>query len=537
MLQRIAATLVAILILAGMAEAAPPDPVKAKAQLDRLAQEYHVAILDFYPIWATYFGEAAYNDKLVIEFSSSERRKRTTAYQKMWRQILAIDRAALTGPDLTSYDVLRDQLDLRIERERFPTYLLPISHDRCTPVLLAKFGSGGAEQPMKTPADYDAYLKRISVLPAWIDQAIANMREGMKKGIVQPKAIIDSTLPQLEKIAANFEANPYYLPVQKFPDDFTAADRERFLKSYRAAVEKKIIPATRKLLQFFVKEYQPAGRETAGWGALPGGAEWYAFLIRDNTTTTLDAERIHQIGLQEVARIRAELAKVAPKLGYTGEASGFAAWLENDPRFRPFKTEEEVIARYRKIDERVRAQLPRVFGRMPKAPLDIRNEPEITRATASAHYSSPAKDGSRPGIFWPVIKDVPTYSTPGMTSLTLHEGQPGHHFHLSLQQEMDLPPFRRNLWITAFGEGWALYAETLGFEMGLYEDPEALAGHLIAEMVRAVRLVVDTGLHHKGWTREQVMAYIRENQGSGASAAKVAAERYMASPAQALAGC
>jgi uncharacterized protein (DUF885 family) len=256
--------------------------------------------------------------------------------------------------------------------------------------------------------------------------------------------------------------------------------------------------------------------------------------VRDQTTTELDPDRIHALGLAEVARIQGELARIAPRLGYEGDPRGLLAWVRSEPRFLPFRDADLIVGAYRAIDEQVRARLPALFGRLPRAGLDVRLEPELTRATASDHYSVPAADGSRPGVFWAVVNDPAAYDATTMTALFLHEGQPGHHLQMALQQELELPRFRKRAWINAYGEGWALYAESLGREMGLYEDPAAYVGELRLEIFRAARLVVDTGLHAQGWGRDQAAAYLMETAGLTPAQAASQVDRYMAWPAQAL---
>jgi uncharacterized protein (DUF885 family) len=256
--------------------------------------------------------------------------------------------------------------------------------------------------------------------------------------------------------------------------------------------------------------------------------------VRDQTTTELSPEEIHAIGLKEVARIHGELANVAPRLGYEGDPRQLLAWVRTNPKFLPFRSEAQILDAYRAINEKVKTNLPHLFGRKPKAALDIQPEPELSKASASDHYSLPADDGSRPGVFWAVINDPAAYDASTMTALFLHEGQPGHHFQMAMQQEMALPQFRKRAWINAFGEGWALYAETLGGEMGLYQDPAAYVGELRLEIARAARLVVDTGLHAKGWSRDQAVAYWMENVGASQTQARNQIDRYMAWPAQAL---
>ncbi|RYY66720.1 MAG: DUF885 domain-containing protein, partial [Comamonadaceae bacterium] len=281
--------------------------------------------------------------------------------------------------------------------------------------------------------------------------------------------------------------------------------------------------------------YLPHAHATAGIGALPGGAQWYRMLVRSSTTTTLTPKAIHQLGLKEVARIRGEMEQVKTKFGFDGGLNAFLKSLEGRPELTPYRSEEEILAVYRALHQRVSAGLPRLFERAPRAALDVRIVEPIRRVTASDHYVPPAIDGSRPGAFYAVVTDPAKYRTSKFVALYLHEGQPGHHYHLALQQEMDLPRFRRNSWYDAFGEGWALYAESLGRELGLYDnDPAAWLGRLLMELHRALRLVVDTGLHDRGWSREQAIAYLREREGSTEDDARRAIERYMAWPAQAL---
>jgi uncharacterized protein (DUF885 family) len=305
-------------------------------------------------------------------------------------------------------------------------------------------------------------------------------------------------------------------------------------QAYRSTIANQLNPALARLARFIETDYLPAARTSTGWSALPHGAEWYLARVASQTTTTLTPEQIHATGLAEVARIQGEYAKTGPKMGYTGPAAGLPTWVLSQPKYKPFNTEQEVIDVYRGLDAQLKTKLPALFSLRPKTPLDLRLEPELSRATASDHYSPPAVDGSRPGVFWSVVNDPKEYGSTGMVTLFLHEGQPGHHFHIALMQELKLPNFRQFGGNNAFTEGWALYAETLGKEMGLFDKPEDYFGHLNDEMLRAVRLVVDTGMHSKGWTREQSIQYMRETLGYPESIARSETERYMVWPAQAL---
>jgi uncharacterized protein (DUF885 family) len=355
----------------------------------------------------------------------------------------------------------------------------------------------------------------------------------MRRHVVLPKALMVSALPQFKKLpSATPEASIYYSAINKLPATFADADKQRLTAEYRAAIS-KLNPALERLAAFLETEYLPACRDSAGWSALPQGKAWYQAAVASSTTTTMQPEQIHAIGLKEVARIQQQFAVLGPKLGYTGPAAGLPVWVSEQAKFYPFKTEDEVQAVYRQLNGVLDTKLPSMFTLVPKAKLDLRLEPELSRATASDHYTAPAGDGSRPGVFWSVVNDPAKYGNTGMTTLFLHEGKPGHHFHIALTQELDQPNFRKYGGNNAFTEGWALYAETLGKEMGLFDDPAQYFGHLNDELLRATRLVVDTGLHAKGWTREQTIKYMRDTLGYDA-AAKSETERYMAWPGQAL---
>ncbi|HEX8614085.1 MAG TPA: DUF885 domain-containing protein, partial [Telluria sp.] len=355
------------------------------------------------------------------------------------------------------------------------------------------------------------------------------------RGVVQPREPMVSALPQFKQlVAAKTEDSIFYTPVKNMPAKLTASDKRSLRQAYRKTIANKLNPALKRLATFLEKEYLPKTRTTAGWNALPNGAAWYAARAAAMTTTSLTPDQIHEIGLKEVARIQGEYGVVGPKMGYTGPAAALPVWVSQQAKYKPFKTDQEVIDVYRKLDALLRTKLPALFTLMPKAPLDLRLEPELSRATASDHYSAPAMDGSRPGVFWSVVNDPTQYGSTGMVTLFLHEGQPGHHFHIALLQELDLPKFRKFSGNTAYTEGWALYAETLGKEMGLFDKPEDYFGHLNDEMLRAVRLVVDTGMHAKGWTREQSIQYMRDTLGYPESMAKSETERYMVWPGQAL---
>ncbi|MBY0241517.1 MAG: DUF885 domain-containing protein [Burkholderiaceae bacterium] len=507
---------------------------QVRQQLLTLADDYYEALARFDPVGATQNGDNRFDDQLTMDIAPAERAKQFALYRDYQKRLQAIARAQLNRGDRINYDVLAFELNALLHSEQFPDHLLPLNQMDSIPVTLANFAGGEASQPIGTVKEYDAYLSRLAKTPAWIDQAIANMREGMAKKIVLPKALMVAALPQYKKlVAADAAGSIYYTPVTKLPAAFSDADKQRLTAAYRDTIANHLNPALARLATFLETEYLPACRDTSGWNALPNGRAWYLANVAESTTTNLTPEQIHAIGLKEVARIQQQFAVLGPKLGYNGPASGLPVWVGKQAKFYPFKTEDEVQAVYRQLNTLLDTKLPQMFTLMPKAKLDLRLEPELSRATASDHYTAPAADGSRPGVFWSVVNDPAKYNSTGMNTLFLHEGKPGHHFHIALTQEMDQPKFRKFGGNNAFTEGWALYAETLGKDMGLYDDPAQYFGHLNDELLRAVRLVVDTGLHAKGWSREKTIAYMYDTLGD-ADVAKNQTERYMAWPGQAL---
>ncbi|MBV1774556.1 DUF885 domain-containing protein [Burkholderiaceae bacterium DAT-1] len=518
--------------------AARPDAMAQtlKTQLANVAHDFYELQIRFDPMRATDYGENRYDDQLGKNNDPAEVRKQYQTLHILQRRLAAIKRHQLDDKDKLTWDVLEYELRSALALERFPAYLLPIDQMGSIPVTLASYGSGEDNQPLDTPKQYRAYLSRLRQLPHWIDQSMLNMRRGMRQHIVLPKALIRSTLPQYQSLLAKSENDNLYLkPIHRFPADFSSADKQALSKDFTRTVQQQVMPALRRLTTFMEQEYLPACRDTAGISSLPDGKEWYQARIFTQTGSNLKPSVIHEIGLKEVARIQSEFAKLAPKLGYDGPAAGLPKWVHEQPRYHPFTSEDQVIAEYKRIAANVYSKLPQLFNHLPGTPMDIRLEPEISRKTASDHYSGPSSDGTRPGVFWAVVNDPATYGQAGMTTLFLHEGVPGHHFHSATMLEIALPAFRKFSGNNAYTEGWALYAETLGKEMGLYDaDPLAYEGHLTDELLRAARLVVDTGLHDKGWSREQAIQYFRETLGYDEARARNAIERYMAWPGQAL---
>jgi uncharacterized protein (DUF885 family) len=538
----LAAALLAASVPFTVVHAAAVPAAGAQAQehkVDQIAARFYDARARFDPLlYATANGDSRYDSQLGMAIAPKVRARYLAANHGFLKQLHAIDRARMNDKARLNYDILAAEIQAQLDLERFPEHLLPLNHFDNVPSNLANYASGTGSQPLETPAQYRAYLSRLDQLPAWIDQAIANMKEGMRAGVVQPKIVTTRMLPQFQQLRAGTpESSVFYSPATRMPAGFSDKDKQALTAGYRKAAV-NINQALERLCAFLEKDYMAASRSTAGYGALPDGAAWYQARIRNNTNLDLPPGQIHELGLKEVARIQGEMAKLAPKLGYEDPLNRFPQWVAAQPRFKPFTSEQQVLERYRQIYATVEAKLPQYFTLLPKAKLDIQLEPELTRATASDHYTPVAADGSHPGVFWAVVNDPKDYDTVGMATLLLHEGVPGHHLHAALLKELPLPDFRKFFTehpsAAAYTEGWALYCETLGREFGLYDDPASYYGHLNDELLRAVRLVVDTGMHAQGWSREKAIAYAMENLGYSEARAANQIERYMVWPAQAL---
>jgi uncharacterized protein (DUF885 family) len=525
---------------ADAAVAVASNPSAAEHQVDQVAARFYDARARFDPLlYATANGDSRYDDQLGMAIAPRVRARYFALNHGLLAELAKVERAQLSPKAQLNYDILVSEIRSQLDLERFPEHLLPLNQFDNVPSTLANYAGGTGSQPLATPAQYRAYLSRLDQLPAWIDQAIANMKEGIRTGVVQPKPITVKMLAQFRQMkSATPEASVFYTPVKNLPASFSDADRRALTGAYLKA-SRDIDAALDRLCAFLDKDYLPASRASAGYGALPDGAAWYRARIRNNTNLDLAPDTIHALGLKEVARIQGEIAKLAPKLGYHGPLNRFPQWVAEQRKFKPFTSDQQVLERYRQIYAAVQAKLPDYFTLLPKARLDIQLEPELTRATASDHYTPVAADGSHPGVFWAVVNDPREYSTVGMTTLFLHEGVPGHHLHAALLKELPLPDFRKFFTehpsAAAYTEGWALYCETLGREFGFYDDPAAYFGHLNDELLRAVRLVVDTGMHAQGWSREKAVAYMMDNLGYSEAEATNQVERYMVWPGQALA--
>jgi uncharacterized protein (DUF885 family) len=523
----------------GVAAAAPPSappPATPAAALATLVESYWQEHLALNPLRATFLGDHRYDAELPNSLSTAHLGRELDLERRYLGRLAAIDEKALTGQDLLTYAVFKRGRELEIEGFRYQAELLPVNQFGGLPQTFAQLGSGTGAQRFVTTRDYENWLKRVDGFVVWVDQAIVNMRRGSARGYVQPKSVVDRTLPQLEQlIAADPAASVFMKPVAAFPKGVPEADQVRLRAAYREAVVRQINPAYQRLHDFLRDEYLPRARSSVAWSELPLGRDWYAYRVRLATTTSLTPEEIHHIGLDEVARIGAEMDRVIAELGFKGDRRAFLDSLRADPRFY-FDQEDELLAAYAALKARVRARLPELFDQAPKADFEIRAvESFRAAAQATASYQQPAPDGSRPGIFYVNTYDLKSRPKYAMEEVYLHEAEPGHHFQISIQQELPgLPSFRRYGGYGAYVEGWGLYAESLGKELGLYTDPYSYFGALSGEIWRAIRLVVDTGMHAKGWSRQQALDYLLANSAVGATDAAAEIDRYIAVPGQAL---
>ncbi|GAB2476666.1 hypothetical protein GCM10011375_21210 [Hymenobacter qilianensis] len=490
-----------------------------------------------YPLEATGQGDNRYNDQLPNDGTVAYRAAQRQFFQQYLDQIKKFDRSKLSDNDRVSYDIFLYEMQMRLEGLKQPTWMIPFNQMGGLPIGLAQLGAGSGNQPFKTTKDYDNWLGRVRAYPVWADTAISNFRRGMRAGVVLPRPLVEKMLPQLQAmVTPDATKSIFYGPIGKFPAAVPAADQQRLTAAYQQAIKEQVSPTYQKLHDFLKNEYLPKARTTTGISAVPGGESMYRFAVKNSTTTDMTPDQIYQVGLSEVKRIRAEMEKIKTEVGFKGDLPAFFNYLNTDPKFMPFKTAEEVLNVYRGIQAKIDPNLKKMFSRVPKTGFEVRQTEAFRAASASAQYNRGLADGSRPGIFYVPIIDPTKYNvTRGMESLFLHEAIPGHHYQIALQQEnTNLPKFRRYGGYSVFSEGWALYTESLGKELGLYTDPYQRMGALNGEMHRAIRLVVDVGMHSKNMTREQAIAYMRANRSIDEQAATAEIERYMAWPGQAL---
>ncbi|QSE98128.1 DUF885 domain-containing protein [Fulvivirga lutea] len=512
------------------------DTVEPELAFDKMLENYHEERLQLFPLDATFAGDTRYNHILPNNLTERFKLKLTDFYTTYLEALESYEKSSLSEDQRMSYEVLKWECEMNLKDLNFPMDLMPIDQMWSMNLMFGQLASGSSAQPFNTFEDYENWLKRVDQYIAWGDSAIANMKKGIEQNVVLPKPLIKKVIPQIESLAKGpYNEHLFYSPAKNFPSEFSEDQKTALSESYKNMVEGQIIPLYSRMAEFFNNQYLEAGRETTGIDALPFGKEYYQHQIKKYTTTDMTADEVFQLGKDEVARISKEMEKVKEQVGFKGDLKSFFNHVRTKPELMPFTEPEEVIANFNAIHEKMKPQLSQLFDKTPKTPFQVKRTEAFREASASAEYNQGSKDGSRPGTFYVPIPDVEAYNMYSDESLFLHEAIPGHHYQISLQQENEnLPEFRRTLWYSAYGEGWALYSESLGKELGLYTDPYQYFGMLGAEMHRAIRLVVDAGMHSQGWTREQAIQYSLENEAESEESIEREIERYMANPGQAL---
>jgi uncharacterized protein (DUF885 family) len=540
--------LVLAVVLAGLSidasvQASPPSSVTDSnddLRLGRIFSEDSSREDQLDPLAALYRSKKADAAALSQVFSDAADRRKLASARQALRALARIDRDRLTPEHQISYDVFRrskqQQSDWLQPDIRALTAVRPLTHFGGLHVEFPTLMASGGVLPYTTEGDYRAALALDAAFATVLDNAVSRFRQGMANDVVESKLTVRNMIVQIDALLAQpTEQSPFYSPVLQFPAGVPAANQQPLREAFSGVIRDRLQPAYRRLRNFLADEYLPRARETPGLSAMRGGRGLYRRLIERETTLRLEPEAVHELGLNEVARIQREMEVVRRELGYRGSLSEFFNAVRIDPRFHP-KSKAELAQGYAGVALAVDVQVPRFFSRVPKTRLLIEPYPAFReRFEAGGSYNQGAPDGSRPGVFYYNTYDLPSRFISGITTLYLHEGSPGHHFQISLAQEdKSLPDFQRFGGNNAFVEGWALYSETLGYDMGLYKDPKQHWGTLDDEMLRAMRLVVDTGLHAKGWSREQAIDYMLANSGMGRTDATAEVERYIANPAQAL---
>lgn len=507
-----------------------------RAEFAAVLDGYYEDGLKLSPINATTAGDHRYDDSFPNSLADDHIAKVKAYYEAYKAKLDSFPDDQLSSSEQMSKAILQWECDINLNEFNYNANLTPIDQMWSPNLFMGQLASGSSAQPFNTVEDYENWMKRVDGYLAWLSSAQVRMRQGMESGHVLPKSLIKKVLPQLEsQTVKNVEQHLFFSPIKNMPVDFSEADREKLTKAYESMILERIVPAYESLHTFMANEYMDAGRESSGIQGEPDGDAYYAHQIKRYTTTDMTAAEIHQLGLSEVARIRSEMEKIKDQVGFEGDLKAFFDYVRNNKDLMPFTDPQEVIDNFNAIHDRMQPQIEKLFDVKPKTPFEVRRTEAFRENSASAEYNPGSLDGTRPGIFYTPIPDVSKYNVYSDESLFLHEAIPGHHYQISLTQEStELPKFRKLLWYSGYGEGWALYCESLGTELGLYTDPYQLFGMLGAEMHRAIRLVVDTGLHSKGWTREQAIQYSLDNEAESEASITSEIERYMANPGQAL---
>lgn len=513
-----------------------PDSTEKNIEFSSMLNDFYQDGLKLNPLAATSAGDNRYNNLLPNSLSNEFATKAKAYYQDYKTKAESYTNEQLTKTQQLSRDVLIWDCNINLDRFNFNEDLTPINQMWTQQLTIGQLASGKSAQPFKTVEDYENWLQRVDQYLEWVASAEAKMKEGIQVNHVLPKSLIIKVTPQLKTIIdTKLEDHLFYQPIKNMPEDFSEEDKKRLTEAYSNMIENKLKPAYTNLYTFMNGEYLEAGRTSSGISDTPNGKAYYDHQIKLYTTTEMTANQIHELGLSEVKRILAEMEAVKEQVGYKGDIISFFDYVRNNKELMPYKTPEEIIANFNEIHKTMKPQIEKLFDVKPETAFEVRQTEKFREASASAEYNPGSLDGTRPGIFYTPIPDATKYNVFSDEALFLHEAIPGHHYQISLQQEdTNLPEFRKTLWYSAYGEGWALYSESLGKELGLYTDPYQYFGMLGMEMHRAIRLVVDTGMHAKGWTREQAIKYSLAHEAESEASIISEIERYMANPGQAL---
>ncbi len=504
----------------------------ADSEFSALLDEHWEWRLSTSPVLASMLGDRRFNDQWQDD-SLDAIEERHKATREFLRRTYAIDRSALSAEDQLNHELFRRQLQDDVDAHQFGAFLMPFSSRGGiqTPENLTN------QLPLVSLQDYEDWLGRIEKLPVVIDQQIKLAEEGRKRGIVAPKILMQRVPDQLATQLVDYAGeSPLFRVFNSLPETFSAADRERLRAEASDVIAKRVLPAYKKLDRYFNQQYLPASRDSVGLSQLPNGNAWYEHLARSFTTTRMTPDEIHRLGLEEVKRIRDEMNGIIAAVEFDGDFQEFLAYLRTDPQFY-YDSPEALYNAYLATCKRIDPELVNLFGKLPRMPYGVKPIPDsIAPDTTTAYYTRPAADGSRAGIYWVNLYRPEVRPKYEIEVLSVHEAMPGHHLQIALQQELsDMPNFRRFLGFTAFVEGWGLYSERLGYDLGLYTDPYSRFGQLTYDMWRAVRLVVDTGMHYKGWTRQQAIDFFRDNAAKAEHDIVNEIDRYIGNPGQALA--
>ncbi len=506
----------------------------ANAKLETLFNNYWEEKLKLYPLDATAEGDTRYNDQLPNNQTKSYRNSLKAFYQSYLDTIQTFDPNTLSEKDKISYDIFSYEMKRQLDGLGLNRWMLP---DDDFFISFALLGSGNNDQPFRTVRDYDNWLVRMSKFPVLADSAIRNYGHGTASGVVWPKALVVKIIPELEAIVVSDPAKSlFYKPVTHFPNDISDSDSERLTAAYKQAIVTDIIPTYKKLADFFKTDYLPKSRSTSGLSAIPGGKKIYDYEVRYWTTTSETPDQFYETGLEQVAAITHRMDSVKNMISFKGELKSLFLYVKDDKKFFPFTTPQQVLDSFETIHKIVDAHVKNLFGIFPKTPFEIRQVEKFRENTIGVpQYWPGTPDGSRPGIFYVPIPDATKFNAIAMDVFFLHEAIPGHHYQISLQQEdTALPKFRRFARYGAYVEGYAFYCESLGKPLGLYKDPYSYLGSLQGQLIRAIRLVVDAGIHSKGMTREQAIKYMTDHGPFSEDMATKEIERYMRRPGQAL---